>query len=325
MADLINSTQALAAIPAGVQAANTALTEAMPSIVSACSQAIERYCHRIFASTTYDEILTPAPYRPDMGETPVLKLKGFPVISVSRVSTGRITALTISNTDTNTNQIARASFVTSGTTDPGYSYTGITLTRMASGSPSTNTLTWASNTTVNALTTAVNALGGGWAATPTASTYGLWPTTELLGPDGVSGAFSPGVPLDIFATDITNPQIDYTSGQIAITTWFGQSVFAGSPFAGAVWDDFRDNLGTPFGGQYRVGYNAGFLSIPDPIQQACVLMCKDVAFGGYDQAAMGVYDSERIGDYSYTLAKGVQGMMSPQVLSLITPYRDWKP
>jgi len=70
----------------------------------------------------------------------------------------------------------------------------------------------------------------------------------------------------------------------------------------------------------KVTYNGGWATVPKDIQEACQIFV-DLAFNGRTK---GAFKSERIDDYSYTLADqmGSKGIVEhPMVMGLIGPYR----
>src|SRR5439155_18766932 len=83
-----------------------------------------------------------------------LFLRRFPILAVTAVRYRPVTVLKIINNDQATNQMARVQVTA----------TGLVLTRTASGVMSTSTLTYAGNVTLQALATAIGALGNGWSA-----------------------------------------------------------------------------------------------------------------------------------------------------------------
>src|SRR5438874_2200539 len=89
----------------------------LQSLVTAVSDAIEKYCRRSFYSKDYDEVYSGTGYD-------TLLLRAYPIQSVQSLRFGPTPVLQVTNSDTTTNQQARVK-VTS---------TGLTLTRVASGS-----------------------------------------------------------------------------------------------------------------------------------------------------------------------------------------------
>jgi hypothetical protein len=143
--DLITLARAKQDIQAIIDNTQDAL---LTTLITAVSDAIEKYCRRDFVSRVYDELYS------GNGE-PRLMLRQYPIISVQSVRYRPVTVLRIQNIDQATNQQARVS-VTS---------TGLSLVRVASGVSTTdNSATFAGNVTLAAMANAVNALGNGWNA-----------------------------------------------------------------------------------------------------------------------------------------------------------------
>ncbi len=112
------------------------------ALITAASDGIIKYCKRDFYVRNYDEL-----YDGTGGRS--LMLREYPIQQVTSVRYRPVTVLKVINNNSGLNQQARVQ-VTS---------TGLTLTRVASGVPGTNVLTFAANPTINALATAINALG----------------------------------------------------------------------------------------------------------------------------------------------------------------------
>ena len=133
MSDLITSARAVQ----GMQyySDNTTTNAILQTLITACSDAIEKYCRRRFVSKSYDELYNGNGDRR-------LMLRQYPIQSVQSVRYRPVTVLKVINNATAQNQQARAQ-VTS---------TGLQLTRTASGLAVAETpLTWAANPTTRSL------------------------------------------------------------------------------------------------------------------------------------------------------------------------------
>lgn len=259
-------------------ALNTTNPTYLASLITTASNAIEKACKRTFASTSYREYLSGERYPFDS-----LKLKQFPVISVERVATTPKTVLRITNTTPSTNQ--RATVASSST--------GLTLVRVASGSSSSSTLAFGTYVTVTALADAINALGNGWSAAAD-SGYTLFPSADIRPLQGAASAVSgSGVELEMCVEDLTSWRLDDA--------------------AGIIWGTFpRGRL------NIQVDYTAGFATIPQQIQQACVALTQHLY--ELDSIDAGVI-SRSIGPYSQSFSADAGGM-PPMVKDLIAPYVD---
>ncbi|WP_044149581.1 hypothetical protein, partial [Singulisphaera acidiphila] len=270
--DLITAEYAAQVLAAGGVTLTAAQAAIQPTLITAASREIIRYCSRQFALTTYTDILTPEGRRQDRGEPASAKLSAFPVQAVLSVLTNRSTVLTIKNHHTSTNQFASVSFAMTG--DVEYfdlTYTGLILSRTASGVTTTTTLPFASSLTIQALANAVNALGHGWNAT-VQSSYRLHPSASLVGAREPKNALANGACLDLFTTPATSYDIDRASG--IMRCYGGTSGNGFGPF-GDVWGDSLDGSGDFWGwGQYQVTYQAGWATIPENLQQVCAEVVK---------------------------------------------------
>lgn len=227
------------------------------TLITAASRAIGRYCRRDFVSAAYDELYN------GTGERRLL-LRQYPVQSVQAVRYRAVTVLKITNTDGATNQQARVSIAS----------VGLTLTRVASGVKTTDTsVTFAGNVTLQAVASAVNALGNGWSCQVT-SNYGNWPSADLYCPNGstldpaqnanagqgalnaVSGVFAE---LKVHTFEMSGFQVDPRRG------WLLRAVPYTDPDLlhpeDLVWPAGIDN--------FRVQYTAGFATVPEDVQEAC--------------------------------------------------------
>lgn len=316
MADLVSYSTALSSLAQSLPGDLSAL----PFCITAASTAIERFCGRVFSVASYDEIVTPTGGRADRGEPASANLSYFPVTAVSRVSGGRITALTIVNTDSATNQVARVAFTFTGdVTLPDLVYTGLTLTTIASGAVTAQSITWTTAspyTTIQAVANSINALGNGWTAT-VSSLLGGWAAAEFVGAKSVKPGFSPGTALDIFATDLPNQSVDYASGILSI----GPGPVLGTSGYGYWQGDANDwnDTDAPAGyQQVRVQYTAGFAVIPYDVQQACLLTIK-----AYLQQLQTVtqYKSETDDKWKYELAGIEEQEIPDSAKRILTRYK----
>ena len=135
-------------------------------LIAACSSAIEKYLRRRIALAEHDELY-------DGTDADRLVLRQFPVQRVDSVRHSPQVVLQVSNTATTTNQQARVEAQRDG----------LRLVRVASGTMTVDTsVTWASNATLQAVASAVAALGSGWSGRVVGSAtgdYGLWPSRDL--------------------------------------------------------------------------------------------------------------------------------------------------
>ncbi len=228
MADLITSTRAKVNI--NQTSFTTAEDSAIDTLVTSVSGAVKRYCRREFDNQAFDELYG------GTGDE-ILVLNQYPLVSVTRVAGSPLPVLTIRNTSAS-NQRATVA-VTS---------TGLSLTRVASGVSSTDTsITWSSYPTLQAVKTAVDAMGNGWSADIPESTYQLWASADLHAPQGSLQARDVDAPLLLHGEEIADYTVDAARG------WLIRP--------GSCWSPGHDN--------YRILYNAGYATIPEEVQEAC--------------------------------------------------------
>ena len=314
MADLIDQTTLGNMLLAGGITLTSAQSAVLPQITAAVSRAIRRWCSRQLTQATYDELYTV----PLDGQ---VLLREWPVDSVARCATGPATVLTITNTSTTVNQRAQVQLQCTGDVGTGLVPTGLALQLVASGVVSTATVTFTANMTVQALATAVTALGNGWSATAD-SAYGLWPVADLRAVQGYLPAVTPQqAELKIHTTDLPF-DIDEKAGILVLqalnssTTNPWRSTRWGPPLATS-WGD--QQLGGQFQG-LRVVYTAGLAVIPEDIQQAAALTVADwLRLLALDPRLL----SEKAGDYEYQLtATLAQYHLPASVLGMLSTYRS---
>lgn len=280
MSDLITLDRARQNLPSSVNADEPQIA----TLITAVSQAVQRWCRRDFTATSYDEL-----YHGN-GER-LLVLRQYPVISVESVRSDPTAVMTISNTSTS-NQQARVA-VTS---------TGLTLKRVASGVATTNTLTFAANVTLNALKAAVDALGNGWSATVIGS-YGLWPSADLLAIQGAVNAAGFQAELKMHVAELSAFEVDSRRGWI----WRGNDT-----------DD--DETTWPCGvNNFRVQYTAGYATVPEDVQEATAewvaTLFKDL---GRNQ---NLATESTVGVFSASALSGADSKPPRSIRALLAAYR----
>lgn len=304
MADLIDQTYAEAAL-AGLGLSAAQLSH-LPAAITAASAAIERFCGRSFARADHDQVYVPA-------IDGCVILDQYPVNAVSRVSAGRVPALTVRNPDTSTNQRATVAFDYPAGDDleTGLVATGLKLVRVASAVTTTTTLAFATYPTLTALSVAVSAAGGGWEAEVLGG-YGAWPSAELVGGESARGCLGGGASLDVFGEDLDG--LGYTlQRRVGILR-----LRAGQAGESRIWPD--DGPGEGEWGDVRVVYDAGYETIPADLQDACAEAVKAILTGLVVDRNL---TSERAGQYAYTIDPSGAAVRLPEnVLRAIAPYRD---
>ena len=230
----------------------------LASLITAVSDAIQKYCRRDFISKAYDECYN------GMGDRRLL-LREYPIISIQSVRYRPVTVIKIINNNTTQNQQARVT-VTS---------TGLTLFRMASGvSSSDSSITYAGNATLNAIVTAVNVLGNGWSAQIVGDVgqgagtgdYGLWPSADLYLPPSYGGGVSSQGALTArgqFA-ELKMHTYELAGYQFDPRGWLLRAIPYTDPEL-----LHPEDLVWPVGiNNFRVQYTAGYATIPEGVQEA---------------------------------------------------------
>ena len=255
--DLINNARARVALPS---AAGTGTSDdtAINTLITACSRAIMRYCKRSFIQDTYDELYSGRAER-------ALHLRNYPLISVQSVRYRPVTVMKITRTDSQTSTPqARVEVLA----------TGLRLTRITSGVKTQTTagLTFAGNVTISALGAAVNAADDGkwqWAS----SGYDTWPSGDLYCPNGstqdytgtnagqgalqcVAGSFAE---LKMHTYELQGWQMNERSGALLRAIPYTDPELL-----------HPEDLIWPIGvNNFRVQYTAGYVTIPEDLQEAC--------------------------------------------------------
>jgi hypothetical protein len=230
----------------------------LATLITAVSDAAEKWCRRRFVSQAYDEVYN------GTGDRRLL-LRQYPVQSVQSVRYRPVTVLKVTNT-TAANVQARVS-VTS---------TGLKLVRVNAGVKTTDTsVTFAGNATLNTVAAAVNALGSGWSAQVVGDSvnYGSWPSADLYWPN------SYGDPLEGAGVQESQGALQCVAGS------FAELKMHTYELQGYQWDArgwllraipytdpellHPEDLVFPTGvNNFRVQYTAGYTTVPEAVQEA---------------------------------------------------------
>jgi hypothetical protein len=281
-------------IPRATQSSTLATLNAstptyLASLIAAASQLIRKACHRDFSQTAYAEYQSGGNY-----VNAALLLRQYPVLSITRVAADPTQVLTVQNTSA-ANQ--RATVATTST--------GLTLYRMASGVATTDTsVTWAANATVSAVASAVNALGNGWLATAQGG-FGLFPSVDLNPLQGALSALSGGASLEMHIEDIQGWSGGYgMNGAYGIYGW---RLDADTGELYGVFPRGQQNI--------RIDYTAGYATVPQPVQEACVQLVQWLYQQGQTNSAV---KSAKLGNTS--VENSEKRYLPPGVMQLLNPY-----
>jgi hypothetical protein len=287
MADLITNARAKVNLPN----TTTDNDNTINTLISACSKAVQRYCRRDFTATSYDELYSGNGQRR-------LVLREYPLLSVESVRYRPVTVLKIQNTATSTNQQARVTVTA----------TGLQLLRVASGVKAVDTsVTWASNLTLTAVATAVNALGNGWSA-QVIGDYANWPSADLRTPQGALTAWGQFAELKMHTYELAGYQIDERRG------WLLRAIPYTDPEL-----LHPEDLIWPVGiNNFRIQYTAGYNTVPEDVQEACAQWVAKLFFTTMRDPGLARQTIEHSGSY---LVESLTAHPPGDLAILLAPYR----
>jgi hypothetical protein len=271
----------------------------LASLITAASDAIRRVCNRDFSQTAYTEYYSGGIYIREP-----LRLRQFPVLEITRVATNPRPAIRVQNVDNGTNQRATVE------TTP----TSLRVFRMASATPITNDLPFASYPTIASMAAAINALGGGWAA-QTIGEFANWPSADLKVLQGAATALFGGRELELYTEDL-QPFLCWPPGD----SWGDGSQ---TPCGWRLDDETGELFGRFPRGQLnlRIDYTAGFASIPQAVQEACVQLALDLFNAGLVNNTL---KKATLGAGSFELKDQTKtATLSAKVGVLLAPYVDY--
>jgi hypothetical protein len=232
------------------------------SLITAYSDAVEKWCRRRFLTQAYDELYN------GNGDRRLL-LRQYPLQSVQSVRYRPVTVVKVGN-NTPANVQARVSVTN----------VGLKFFRSNAGTGYTDTsVTFASYPTLTQLVAAINALGNGWNAQVVgdSNNYGGWPSADLYWPS------SYGDPLE-------GVGIQESQGALGCVNGGGGQAFAELKMhtyelQGFQWDPrgwllraipytdpellHPEDLIFPVGiNNFRIQYTAGYTTVPEAVQEA---------------------------------------------------------
>jgi hypothetical protein len=239
-----------------IPAAQASDERTIDALIGACSDAIQKYCRREFAVRSYDELY-------DGNGDRRLMLRQYPLISVESVRYRPVTVLKVINNDRTTNQQARVTVT----------QTGLTLLRVASGVRVVDTsITWAAYPTLQAVATAIVALGNGWSAQAigdSAGDYGTWPSADLFIPPSYgSGTTSQGA----LTARGENAELKLHTYELAGYQWDVRGwLLRAIPYTDPELLHPEDLIWPVGVNNFRIQYTAGYPVIPEAVQEACAM------------------------------------------------------
>lgn len=270
----------------------------LASLITASSDSIRRATHRDFTQASYTEYHSGGIYVREP-----LRLRQFPVVQISRVATRPRPALRVLNADATTNQRATAE------TTP----TSLRLVRIASAVTTASDLPFATYSTIASLASAVNAVGNGWSAVALDS-FGNWPSADLKPLQGAASALGQGASLELYTEDV-----------YPFANWpVGEADCDDDAVAGWRLDDETGELFArlPRGRlNVRIDYTAGFATVPQAVQEACVQLVLDLYNAGLVNNTL---KKATLGSGSFELKEqSTTAVLSGKVSLLLAPYVDY--
>jgi hypothetical protein len=246
------------------------------TLITAYSDAVEKWCRRRFVSTAFDELYN------GNGDRRLL-LRQYPLQSVKSVRYRPVTVAKVINNNTAIYQQARVTVTR----------TGLSLFTVASGVTNTVAagLTWAAQPTLNGLMGAVTALGSGWQGQIVGDAaqqvgqqgdYGLWPSADLYVPGSYGDA-------------LEGAGVLQSQGAMNCRGTFAELKMHTFELQGYQWDArgwllraipytdpellHPEDLIWPVGvNNFRIQYTAGYSTVPEAVQEACA---RWTAYGYY--------------------------------------------
>jgi hypothetical protein len=310
--DLITLTRAYQNIQSETQGGS--YDTLISTLITAYSDAIEKYCRRRFLTHFYDELYNGS------GDKRLL-LRQYPIQSVTSVRYVPVTVAKVTNSNTALNQQARVQVTA----------TGLQCWRMASGVATTETLlTWASYPTLSALMDAVTALGNGWsgqivgeATAQFSGDYGLWPSADLYVPASYGDA-------------LEGSGVQTSQGSLNARGCFAELKMHTYELQGYQWDArgwllraipytdpellHPEDLIWPVGiNNFRIQYTAGYSTVPEAVQEACATWVAIAFQQTFRDASLQSLNVSGSASQSWTPPDPMNP--PPRVRALLAPYR----
>jgi hypothetical protein len=284
-------------------------------LITACSDAVEKYCRRRFVSATYDELYNGNGDRR-------LPLRQYPLQHVKSVRYRPVTVIKIINNSTSQNQQARV-WITS---------TGLQCWRMASGVATTETLlTWATYPTLTSLAAAVTALGNGWSGQSVGDSndYGSWPSADLYVPGSYGDALE-GAGIQESQGSLTargqNAELKMHTYELAGFQWDPRGwLLRAIPYTDPELLHPEDLIWPVGINNFRVQYTAGYSTVPEAVQEACAEWVNELyQLASRDPAAKNIRLQGSGAVFSSHALPRLSPLLPPDnVARLLAPYRRY--
>ncbi len=281
------------------------------TLITAASDAVEKYCCRYFLSHAYDELYN------GNGDRRLI-LRQYPIQSIQSVRYRPVTVLKIINNNVTQNQQARV-WITS---------TGLQCWRMASGSPTTETLlTWATYPTLQALATAVTALGNGWSGQiiGDSNDYGAWPSADLYVPNSYGDALAGSGTLQsqgAIQARGANAELKMHTYELQGYQWDARGwLLRAIPYTDPDLLHPEDLIWPVGISNFRVQYTAGYTTIPEAIQEACAEWVSILFWNTQRDPGLSSQTIPGQIAQSWGAIGGTNLTPPPQIARLLAPYR----
>lgn len=296
---IVTIAEAAAAVPLCCNLESASLYQ----LVADVTDALNATTGRILPLMTHDEV-----YAPELTRT--VRLKQYPVVSISRVAAGLTTAFTILNPTLVRPTVTLIPSTTAA--DDAAVPTGLTFNGYSSGMPvSPTTLMFTDYPTITLLSNAINALGSGWNCTLNNTPSINTPSTDLNNDWGVKGAAQTGAWYRVYTRDLYQYDTNFKTGVIAIY----EDLYAGRRYPDRIWGSSG-----PYGTirvRYQAGYNndptAGPVTMPNGLKRAAFILIQAMI----QQTQVGIQTSQKLSLSAWT----VKPAMLELVADLVAPYR----
>ena len=279
--------------------------DGLAPVLVAATRALETYCRRPLALTTFDRY-----YRP--GRKRKIYLHGWPVAPGIKLTCDLVTALTITmQSGTATNADVSTSVASSTSLTP----TTLTLNwQDNAGGSFTQPFTLATYSSIGALATAINAFGSNWLATVIGNSYNgqplsQWPTSQLLHDPGYHGALGQSAEVFVYGRELTRFSLDTYKGTVELTENRPEEYrYADRAYGigfGWSWSAAAEPKHANIRGQYQAGYAiaaadiaAGLEPVPEDLTLCTVATAQAMLRG---LPMIGPTEEQAVKDRSYKL------------------------
>ncbi len=280
--------------------------ENVARIHDSVEQFVKSYCGRSFESADFKEEF-------NHNDTPSIFLREIPVTKIVKLALGTDDAIRIYNTNASTSAVINVDT------------TKIILTY--NGTDATEDLTFATNTTMTAMATAINAVTSvsGWVAA-TVTDFDAYITSALLPRYGAEAINNTNVYLKVPAQALSNFELDPESGEITRLTGFLAEPRRGGghgmdyDYANRCMSNSHHNYGSYYisskiYAHYTGGYTAALM--PKDLKLAIMKLVKFF----YQKIEE---ESESLTSYTVgDLSKDIETLPSDAMV-ILNSYRDWR-